>query len=434
MKPGFGPSVHTALVSEAALDQRPGLHVSASLAIALKAIRTNSVRSFLTMLGIIIGIGAAIVSVSISQGAGQQLQEQIQSFGTHVLQVRPGSSFFGGRSRGAGSARPITDRDVSALAEMNGVIEAVSGLTSAQVTLVNAGNNWPSTVHGVGADFARIENREIVSGRNFSPAEVRAGDKVAIIGTTIVKELFAGGDPIGARMRIDRTPVTVIGVLAEEGASSWGQDQDDVIWMPLETVRTRIAGGADSVPDDAGRVYIKVWDHLDVLDVQDDVENLLRVRRNIQPGAEDDFAVINFAEFIRARNQTESLLGFLLAAFSATSLIVGGIGIMNIMLVSVTERTREIGLRRAVGARQRDVLTQFLVEATVLGLLGGILGMAFGVGATYLAASLGDFPVLISPWTLAGAVAIAIFIAVFFGYYPARRASKLDPIEALRFE
>ncbi|HKL50701.1 MAG TPA: ABC transporter permease [Wenzhouxiangellaceae bacterium] len=434
MKHGIDPAISTALVTDAALTEKPGLHLSASLTIALKAIRTNAVRSFLTMLGIIIGIGAAIVSVSISQGAGQQLQEQIQSFGTHVLQVRPGSSFFGGRSRGAGTARPLTDRDVQALGQMNDVIEAVSGRVSAQVTLVNAGSNWPTSVSGVGPDFARIENRDITAGRNFSPAEVRAGDKVAIIGTTIVDELFGGGDPIGAKIRIDRTPVTVIGVLAEEGASSWGQDQDDTVWMPLETVRTRIARTADSVPDDAGRVYIKVWDHLDVLDVQSEIENVLRVRRNIQPGADDDFALINFAEFIRARNQTESLLGFLLAAFSATSLIVGGIGIMNIMLVSVTERTREIGLRRAVGARQRDVLTQFLVEATVLGLLGGILGMAFGMGATYLAAGLGDFPVLISPWTLAGAVAIAIFIAVFFGYYPARRASRLDPIEALRYE
>ncbi|MDT8408727.1 MAG: ABC transporter permease [Wenzhouxiangellaceae bacterium] len=428
------PAIHTALLAAPGLAIRPGMHISASLAIALKAIRTNSVRSLLTMLGIIIGIGAAIVSVSISQGAGQQLQEQIQSFGTHVLQVRPGSSFFGGRSRGAGSARALTDRDAAALAEMNEVVEAVSGRVQAQVTLVNAGRNWPSSILGVGVDFARIENRELVSGRNFSPAEIRGADKVAIIGTTVARELFEGADPVGQRVRIDRTPVTIIGVLEEKGTSSWGQDQDDTVWMPLSTVRSRISQSQNNVADDAGRVYIKVWDHLDVLDVQRDIENLLRVRRNIQPGADDDFAVVNFAEFIRARNQTESLLGFLLAAFSATSLIVGGIGIMNIMLVSVTERTREIGLRRAVGARQKDVLTQFLVEATVLGLLGGILGLGFGVGATWLVASLGDFPVLISPWTLAGAVFVAIFIAVFFGYYPARRASRLDPIEALRFE
>jgi len=435
MKPGPHPALHTAFLPDGALTARPGLHLSASTAIALKAIRTNSVRSLLTMLGIIIGIAAAIVSVSISQGAGQQLQAQIESFGTHVLQVRSGSSFFGGRRGGAESARPITDRDVRAIAGMTDWIEAASGRVQTGATLVAGGNNWPSQVLGVDIDFARIENRAINQGRNFTAAEIRGSDKVAIIGQTVARELLDGVDPIGQRIRIDRTPVTVIGVLEEQGTSSWGQDQDDTVWMPLTTVRTRIAGNAgDGVPDDAGRIYLKVWDDRDVLEAQREIENLLRVRRNIQPGAEDDFRVVNFAEFIRARNETESLLGFLLAAFSATSLVVGGIGIMNIMLVSVTERTREIGLRRAVGARSRDVLTQFLVEATVLGLFGGIVGMLAGIGATYLAASLGNFPVLISPWTLAGAVAIAIFIAVFFGYYPARRASKLDPIEALRFE
>lgn len=431
----------------AVIDQKPaavpagerpaavGVQLSASLAIALKAIRTNSVRSFLTMLGIIIGIGAAIVSVSISQGAGQQLQEQIQAFGTHVLQVRPGSSFFGGRRQGAGTARPMTDRDVEAIAELSDQVEAVSGRIQSNVTLVAAGRNWPTQVQGVGPDFAITQSREIVEGRNFSEGEARSGATVAVVGQTVVNELFDGMDPIGTRIRINRTPVTIIGILEEKGANNFGQDQDDVIWMPLEAVRSRISrGGAGSVPDNAGTITVKVWDDLDVLDVQAEIEDLLRLRRNIRPGAEDDFAVFNFAEFIRARNETQALLGFLLAAFSATSLIVGGIGIMNIMLVSVTERTREIGLRRAVGARRRDVLTQFLVEATVLGLIGGIIGMLAGVGGTYLASHLGDFPVLISPWTLAGAVGIAVFIAVFFGYYPARRASRLDPIEALRFE
>jgi len=422
---------------QVAIEERPaavGVQLSASLAIALKAIRTNSVRSFLTMLGIIIGIGAAIVSVSISQGAGQQLQEQIQAFGTHVLQVRPGAGFFGGRRQGAGTARPLTDRDVEAIAEMSDLVEAVSGRVQSNVTLVSGGRNWPTQVQGVGADFAITQSREITEGRNFSEGEARGGATVALVGQTVVNELFDGADPIGSRIRINRTPVTVIGILEEKGANNFGQDQDDVVWMPLETVRSRINRAQGAVPDNAGTITVKVWDDLDVLDVQAEIEDLLRLRRNIRPGAEDDFAVINFAEFIRARNETQALLGFLLAAFSATSLIVGGIGIMNIMLVSVTERTREIGLRRAVGARRRDVLTQFLVEATVLGLIGGIIGMLAGVGGTYLASHLGDFPVLISPWTLAGAVGIAVFIAVFFGYYPARRASRLDPIEALRFE
>jgi len=413
--------------------ERPGLNLSASLAIALKAIRTNSIRSLLTMLGIIIGIAAAIVAVSIAQGAGKQLTEQIEQFGTHVLQVRPGTSFFGGRSRGAGSARAVTDDDVEALLELDG-IEAASGRALAGVTLVAGGRNWTTSLFGVGADFGLIQDWGIAQGRGITPGEARRGAKIAVIGKTVANELFEGSDPIGQRIRINRTPATVVGLLEEKGATSWGQDQDDTVWMPLETVRSRVARSAGSVVDDAGRIYLKVWDDLDVLDVQAEIEDLMRVRRNIQPGADDDFRVINFAEFIRARNETESLLGFLLAAFSATSLIVGGIGIMNIMLVSVTERTREIGLRRAVGARSRDVLTQFLVEATVLGLIGGLVGLALGVGGTMLAGRLGEFPVLLSPATLIGAVGIAVVIAVFFGYYPARRASRLDPIDALRFE
>ena len=422
---------------QVAIEERPpaaGVQLSASLAIALKAIRTNAVRSFLTMLGIIIGIGAAIVAVSISQGAGQQLQEQIQAFGTHVLQVRPGAGFFGGRRQGVGTARALTDRDVEAIADMTELVEAVSGRVQSSATLVVGGRNWPGQVQGVGPDFAITQSREIIEGRNFTEGEARSGATVALVGLTVVNELFDGADPIGSRIRINRTPITVIGVLEEKGANNFGQDQDDVVWMPLETVRSRISRGQASVPDNAGTITVKIWDDVDVLEAQAEIEDLLRLRRNIRPGAEDDFAVINFAEFIRARNETEALLGFLLAAFSATSLVVGGIGIMNIMLVSVTERTREIGLRRAVGARRRDVLTQFLVEATVLGLIGGIIGMLVGVGGTHLAAHLGEFPVLISPWTLVGAVGVAVFIAVFFGYYPARRASRLDPIEALRFE
>jgi putative ABC transport system permease protein len=409
------------------------MSLTASLSIALRSIRTNAIRSILTMLGIIIGIAAAIVAVSIAQGAGKQLTEQIEQFGTHVLQVRSGDSFFGGRSRGAGSARAVTDDDIAALLELDG-IEAASGRVSAQVTLVAGGRNWSTSLLGVGEDFGLIQDWGMAEGRGITAGEARRGAKIAVIGQTVANELFEGANPIGQRIRINRTPATIVGVLDEKGATSWGQDQDDTIWMPIETVRSRVSRTPGGVIDDAGRIYLKVWDDLDVLDVQAEIEDLMRVRRNIQPGADDDFRVINFAEFIRARNETESLLGFLLAAFSATSLVVGGIGIMNIMLVSVTERTREIGLRRAVGARSKDVLTQFLVEATVLGLIGGLVGLLLGIGATQLAARLGEFPVLLSPITLAGAVVVAVVIAVFFGYYPARRASRLDPIDALRFE
>ncbi len=414
-----------------------GLHLGASLAIALKAIRTNSIRSLLTMLGIIIGIAAAIVSVSISQGAGRQLQEQIESFGTHVLQVFPGSGFFGGRRGAAGTARPLTDRDLEAIIELTGSVEAASGRVQTGATLVAAGRNWPSNIIGVNLDFDRIDNRQIVEGRGFTPAEIRSGDKLAILGPTVARELFAGSSPIGQRLRIGRTPVTAIGLLDEKGASSWGQDQDDVVWMPLSAVRTRLARGASTVPDDVGSIRVKVWDDRDVLEVQQEIEDLLRLRRKLQPGAEDDFRVVNFAEFIRARNQTESLLGFLLAAFSATSLVVGGIGIMNIMLVSVTERTREIGLRKAVGARRRDILWQFLTEAVMLSTFGGGIGIALGAaGAQAISYVLRDegFRAVMTIGAVMLATLFSAAVGLFFGIYPAQRAAGLNPIDALRYE
>lgn len=407
--------------------------IAGSITIALQSLKSSPVRSALTMLGIIIGIAAAIVSVSIAQGAGQQLQEQIESFGTHVLYVWPDSNRRGGRSQGIGTARPITERDLEAIAAID-AIEGISGRVQSSVTVVAGDKNWTTQVQGVDQAFQLVENVELSSGRNFSAREAQSGAKVAILGQTVATELFGDADPIGQRFRVSRTPAEVIGVLEERGATNWGQNQDDVIWMPRPLVATRIAGRQSSFANSVGSLSIKVWDDEDVLETQAEIEYRLRLLRDIQPGAEDDFRVFNFAEFIRARNETELLLGFLLAAFSATSLVVGGIGIMNIMLVSVTERTREIGLRRAVGARRGDVLIQFLVEAIMLGLLGGIIGMLLGVGATYFAAQLGDFPVMISIWTLGGAVVIAIFIALFFGYYPARRAARLDPIEALRFE
>ena len=407
--------------------------LTGSFSIAIQSLKSSPVRSALTMLGIIIGIAAAIVSVSIAQGGGQQLQQQIENFGTHKLYVWPNSNRRGGRSQGMGTARPLTERELEAIAEIDGV-EAVSGRVQSGVTVVSGENNWATQVQGVDQNFRFIENIELAEGRDFSVRESESGAKVAIIGQTVANELFGTDNPIGQRLRVSRTPAEVIGLLEERGATNWGQDQDDVIWMPRTLVASRISRGASNLANSVGSLAIKIWDDQDVLVAQAEIEYQLRLLRDIQPGAEDDFRVFNFAEFIRARNETELLLGFLLAAFSATSLVVGGIGIMNIMLVSVTERTREIGLRRAVGARKSDVLIQFLVEAIMLGLLGGIIGMLLGVGATYFAAQLGDFPVMISPWTLVGAVVIAIFIALFFGYYPARRAAKLDPIEALRFE
>ncbi|WP_300545027.1 ABC transporter permease [Maricaulis sp.] len=407
----------------------------ASLRVALVALRVNALRSALAMLGVIIGVASVIVLVSISEGTKQAVEEQIASFGANLLIIRPGSSMFGGRRGGAGTADPLTDGDVGAIRNEIAGLAGVSGEVSTMSTVVFGGVNWSTRIQGVNPDYFAARGWTVADGRAFSGAEEQSGRRYALVGQSIVEELFDGADPLGQAIRIAGHPFEVIGTLERKGETSWGQDQDDVIFAPLNTIRQRFGAGISVTQRDAVQtVYADIAPGESTGRVIADIENLLRIRRDIPPGAEDDFVVGSLAEFIRARNETESQLGLLLAVGAGIVLLVGGIGIMNIMLVSVTERTREIGLRLAVGARRRDIRNQFLIESIVLCLVGGLAGLVAGVAGTLVYAEVGQLEIVIDPVIVAIAIGASGLVGIFFGLYPAHRASRLDPIEALRFE
>ena len=403
--------------------------------IALTALTLNKMRSFLTMLGIIIGIASVIVMVSVSSGSKQEIEAQIDRLGSNMLSIRPGARMMGGRHGGSGTAAPLTEKHIKRLKDKFGFIDGISGSISDTVPAVYGNNNWTTSVTGIHADYISVRQWVIEEGRNFTDREVRSGGKVAIVGQDIIEKLFDGHSPIGARIRIKNVPFTVIGTLQTKGASNWGRSYDDVIFIPISTARMRVSGRkARSVPDMVGNIYLTVNLDRDIGIAEEDLAEFLREIRKIAPGAQDDFNVANFSEFIRARNETSSTLGLLLAATAAIALIVGGIGIMNIMLVSVTERTREIGLRLAVGARRKDILNQFLVEAVTLCLIGSLVGVALGVGSGELVKRLVDIPVLLNVPIIFIAISSAALVGIFFGFYPARKASRMNPIDALRYE
>ncbi|WP_203291486.1 ABC transporter permease [Maricaulis parjimensis] len=411
------------------------MNLLSSLRVALIALRVNALRSALAMLGVIIGVASVIVLVSISEGTKRAVEEQIASFGANLLIIRPGSSMFGGRRGGAGTADPLTDGDVQAIRNEIAGLAGVSGEVSSASTVVFGGVNWSTRIQGVNPDYFSARGWTIADGRAFSGAEETSGRRYALVGQTIITELFDGADPLGQSIRIGGQPFEVIGTLARKGETSWGQDQDDVIFAPLNTVRQRFGAGIQVTRRDAVQtVYADIAPGESTSRVIADIQDLLRIRREIAPGAEDDFNVGSLAEFIRARNETESQLGLLLAVGAGIVLLVGGIGIMNIMLVSVTERTREIGLRLAVGAKRRDVRNQFLIESIVLCLIGGLAGLVAGVGGTLVYAEVGQLEIVIDPMIVGIAIGASAMVGVFFGLYPAHRASRLDPIEALRFE
>ncbi|MBI1235715.1 MAG: FtsX-like permease family protein [Alphaproteobacteria bacterium] len=410
------------------------MNLFAAIRVALTALRVNALRSALAMLGVVIGVSAVIVMVSVTEGASNAIEEQIASFGANLLIIRPGSSAFGGRRGGAGTATFMNDEDVEALRNEIDGIAAVSGEMFGTSTFVADGVNWTTRIQGVHAEYFEARDWFPSSGRSFYSEEVNSGARVILIGQTLAQELYGASDPVGQIVRVGTTPMEIIGVMSAKGESSWGQDQDDVALAPITTVRDRILGYDLGVRDPVFTIYAEIDASADPGLVTADIEDLMRIRRNIQPGAEDDFSVNNLGEFIRARNETESQLGVLLAAAAGISLLVGGIGIMNIMLVSTTERTREIGLRLAVGAKRADIRNQFLIESVVLCFTGGLVGLLIGIGGAAYIESLDQFPIEIQPSVALIAIGASAFVGIFFGFYPAHRASRLDPIEALRFE
>ena len=395
--------------------------------LAMSSIRRNVLRSVLTLLGIVIGVGAVIAMVTLGNGASSKVQDNLAKLGSNMLIVRPGQSTFG--PGGSAESRSFDERDVTALKNDLSGIRGVAPTAQKQMKVVSGALNYDATVNGTNADWFTVQDWTMEDGRVFSESELRAGASVCVIGATITRELFAGQDPIGERLRIGNFSCEVIGKMAAKGQSAFGTDQDAIVVLPLRTYHRRIAGNTR-----IGTIAISVTEAADIPRVQRDAEDVLRERRRIAPGEEDDFTIRDLTQILATMASTTAILTGLLGAVAAVSLLVGGIGIMNIMLVSVTERTREIGIRLAIGALERQVLTQFLVEAVVLALFGGVLGIAIGLGLAAAGSMAMDVPFNADLRVIALAFAVSALIGVIFGYFPARRAARLDPIEALRRE
>jgi putative ABC transport system permease protein len=408
--------------------------LSDSLLSAVASLRANKLRTALTTLGIIIGVSAVIAMVGVGKGAQLSIEETIQGLGENVLFVRNGTSVAGGVRGGANSKISLTEADAAAIIAGAPSILIAAPTLRATGQVIFGNTNWFSTIYGVGDPYLQARDWQIENGRTFSTNEERSSTKVAIVGQTIIDQLFLGQDPVGETIRIDRIPFRIIGTIRAKGESSWGRDHDDVVFVPLSAARSRLDVGKRFHGNLVRDITLKARS-ADLLETaEQEVTDLLRERHRIRPGAPDDFYVRNVAQYLKARAKSERTMSLLLAAVAGISLLVGGIGIMNIMLVSVTERTREVGLRMAVGARRIDILVQFVTEAMAVSLIGGAIGVALGLGGLLTAARFGDWPVVISPFSAVIAMGFAALIGIFFGYYPAHKASRLDPIVALRRE
>jgi putative ABC transport system permease protein len=401
---------------------------------AFSAIMANALRSLLTMLGIVIGVAAVIAMVAIGSGARNLVDRQIRSLGANLAIVTPGNVTQGGARLGAGAASSLTDEDAHAIRrEIDGVV-AAAPFVQGGTQVVAGGSNWATRIYGIDLDWFSAREWDVAAGRTFDPEEVRRGDIVILLGQTVARNLFGTEDPIGQNVRVRNVPFRVIGVMAPKGQSAFGQDQDDVIFVPLDAGRRRVIGRNYAKDGSVGSIFVKFANESDIEPGIESMTELLRQRHRVIGDQEDDFSIRNLTEIANTASASANTLSMLLAAVAAVSLLVGGIGIMNIMLVSVTERTREIGLRLAVGARPRDIRSQFLIEATTLSTLGGALGIGLGAGAAYLVAQLAGWPSLVSTNAILMAVGFSALVGIFFGFYPAQRAAKLDPIEALRRE
>jgi putative ABC transport system permease protein len=397
-----------------------------ALKLAFQAISRNALRSFLTVLGIVIGVAAVIAMVTIGNGTTAKVTADISRLGSNLLFVRPGQF---GPGRASTDAKAFSLRDVEALRTQLSGVRAVAPVAQKSFTVIYGGENRVAVVNGTDLEYFVTQDWMLAAGRQFLEGEVRSGRAACILGQTVRDKLFGQADPVGQNIRVKNVSCEVIGLLEARGQSSLGTDQDDVVLIPLRTFHRRLAGNTD-----IGTIAISARDGVDTAKVQADVERLLRERGNIQRGQEDDFSVRDMRQLAQTVAGTTAMLTGLLGAVAAVSLLVGGIGIMNIMLVSVTERTREIGIRLAIGALEGQVLLQFLVEAVVLSLFGGVIGILLGLGLAWLATNALEVPFQVDPTIVLVAFGFSALVGVVFGFFPARRAARLDPIEALRHE
>jgi len=400
---------------------------------ALRALRRNLLRSTLTMLGVIIGVAAVIAMVSVGRGADAAVQQQIQSLGNNLLMIIPGATTANGVRSGWGAASTLTVADAAAVARDCPAVAEITWVKRQVVQVVYGNQNWSTSAQGATPSYPLVRDWPVTAGRFFDEKDEAGANPVALLGQTVIDHLFeAGEDPIGATIRVKNVPFQVIGVLERKGQTGWGQDQDDVVIMPFSTAERRVLG--TQILGTVDMVWATTATAAAIPEAERQIRALLHERHRTSPGQEDDFTVRDLGEIAEASKSASQVMANLLLSIASVSLLVGGIGIMNIMLVSVTERTREIGVRLAVGARARHILLQFLVEATALSLVGGAAGVVLGIVVTRLIASLAAWPTLLSAPAAAGAFLVAGAIGIFFGFYPARRAARLDPIAALRYE
>jgi putative ABC transport system permease protein len=401
---------------------------SVLIRVAGESIKKNKMRTLLTMLGIVIGVGAVIIMVAVGQGAQRGIANQINALGTNLLVITAGASNTSGVSQGAQAFNRLTIDDAEKLKREGTLFAGVTPVVMTRVQVLAGGTNWRTTINGVSTDWQTVRDWQTSSGDFFTENDLRGMRKVALIGQTVADNLFPGVDPVGSQIQIRNEPFDIVGVLAKKGQNAVGQDQDDVVIMPYTTAQTRLSGNTR-----IWQILVSATSQQDITAAQQEATEIMRESHKIGDG-DDDFTVRNQTEIANAAQGTTKIMTWLLASIASVSLIVGGIGIMNIMLVSVTERTREIGIRMAIGARGSDVLTQFLVESIVMSVLGGAVGLAVGVGGASLLARLTGWSTAVPIQAVALAIGFSAAVGVFFGFYPARKAAALDPIQALRYE